>query len=101
MSIKTGKFFNVTRSVFHLESRDGHLKWKVTDLARSSGVSRQTIYTSFGNSKLEILKTALMQIPLGRTAQPEEMAGTVLYLVSDASAFATGSCIPVDGGYLI
>ncbi|MFT2091189.1 SDR family oxidoreductase [Paraglaciecola sp. 2405UD69-4] len=51
-----------------------------------------------GNDK--ILKTALMQIPLGRTAQPDEMAGTVLYLVSDASSYTTGTTVVVDGGYL-
>jgi NAD(P)-dependent dehydrogenase (short-subunit alcohol dehydrogenase family) len=51
-----------------------------------------------GNDK--ILKTALMQIPLGRTAQPDEMAGTVLYLVSDASSYTTGTTVAVDGGFL-
>lgn len=49
----------------------------------------------------EVLNTWLKQIPLRRYAQPSEMAGTILYLASDASSFATGSCITVDGGYLI
>ncbi|MEQ5839725.1 SDR family oxidoreductase [Paraburkholderia acidicola] len=43
---------------------------------------------------------ALKRIPLGRIAAPDEMAGTVLYLASDASAFTTGACINVDGGFL-
>lgn len=49
----------------------------------------------------EVLNVWLKQIPLRRYAQPSEMAGTILYLVSDASSFATGSCVTVDGGYLI
>ncbi len=38
--------------------------------------------------------------PLGRIAQPGEIAGAALYLVSDAASFTTGSCLTVDGGWL-
>ena len=60
----------------------------------------ETKFASALTSNEKILKTALRAIPLGRTAQPEEMAGTVLYLVSDASSYTTGTTITVDGGYL-
>jgi NAD(P)-dependent dehydrogenase (short-subunit alcohol dehydrogenase family) len=39
-------------------------------------------------------------VPMGRIAQPEEMAGAALYLVSDAASYTTGSCLTADGGWL-
>jgi len=42
----------------------------------------------------------MAHIPMGRHAAPDEMAGTVLYLVSPAASYTTGACINVDGGYL-
>jgi NAD(P)-dependent dehydrogenase (short-subunit alcohol dehydrogenase family) len=37
-------------------------------------------------------------IPLGRAAQPEEIAQVALFLVSDEASFVTGSAIVADGG---
>lgn len=38
------------------------------------------------------------RIPMGRLGQPEEVAATILFLVSDESSFATGACFDVSGG---
>jgi len=40
-------------------------------------------------------------IPMGRPAQPNEMAGAVLYLVSPAACYTTGTALNVDGGFLL
>jgi NAD(P)-dependent dehydrogenase (short-subunit alcohol dehydrogenase family) len=37
--------------------------------------------------------------PMGRYGDVDELQGTILYLLSDLSAFVTGVVIPVDGGY--
>ena len=49
----------------------------------------------------DIYQEAVKAIPMGRHAEPDEMAGTVLYLVSDASSYTNGECIVVDGGMTI
>ena len=48
-----------------------------------------------------IYKSAIAQIPMRRHAEPDEMAGTVLYLVSDAASYVTGECVVVDGGFTL
>jgi len=44
-------------------------------------------------------KKIIANTPVHRFGEPEEIVGTMLYLLSDTSAFVTGVIIPVDGGY--
>lgn len=49
----------------------------------------------------EVYAEMMARIPLRRHAAPDEMAGTVLYLVSDAASYTNGECIVVDGGLTV
>lgn len=40
-------------------------------------------------------------IPLGRLAEPEEIANLVEFLVSEKSSYITGSCLLIDGGFTV
>jgi 3-oxoacyl-[acyl-carrier protein] reductase len=46
----------------------------------------------------EATKAMIANTPLGRVAEPPEVAGAVRFLASDAAAFITGEVLLVDGG---
>jgi 3-oxoacyl-(acyl-carrier-protein) reductase len=46
----------------------------------------------------DVKASYLKQIPASRFAQPEEVAGVVTFLASDAAGYVSGAVIPVDGG---
>ncbi len=44
-------------------------------------------------------KTIIDHTPMGRFGEPEELIGTVIWLLSDAAKFVTGIVVPIDGGF--
>jgi len=48
--------------------------------------------------KSEILESIVGQIPMGRLARPEEIAGLVAYLASEEAGYITGANISINGG---
>ncbi|MBV6425105.1 MAG: 4-formylbenzenesulfonate dehydrogenase TsaC1/TsaC2 [Steroidobacteraceae bacterium] len=63
----------------------------ITDTKFASALTRNPV----------VLEKLLPHVPMNRVAQPDEMAGAVLYLVSPAASYTTGVALNVDGGYLI
>ena len=73
--------------------------WKVRVNAVLPGLT-ETKFASALTKNEKILNIALTQIPLARVAQPEEIAPAILYLVSDAASYVTGTTLTVDGGLI-
>jgi NAD(P)-dependent dehydrogenase (short-subunit alcohol dehydrogenase family) len=48
----------------------------------------------------EVVAEIARRTPLGRLAEPEEVADAVLFLAGHGSAMVTGHVLAVDGGYL-
>ncbi len=70
---------------------------------RVNAVLPGLVQTHFSRAILDndaIRDYAYKTIPMGRHAVPREIAGAVLYLVSDAASFTTGTSLVVDGGAL-
>jgi len=44
-------------------------------------------------------KKVVAHTPMGRYGEPEELLGTVIWLLSEGSTFVTGNVVPIDGGY--
>lgn len=59
----------------------------------------RTLLTNPDGSLTERAKTILAHTPFMRFGEPEDLYGTIHYLVSDASKFVTGTVAVVDGGF--
>ncbi|MDR3166873.1 MAG: SDR family oxidoreductase [Treponema sp.] len=66
---------------------------------RVNSVSPGPVPDPVKNPPKEFMEQLAGKTMLGRVGKPEDMAGAFIYLISDASAFTTGECICVDGGW--
>ena len=81
------------------------IKYAAIELAgkgiRCNGVSPGMVNTELIKNlpiSAEDLQKDMSQYPLKRYAEPEEVAYAIIYLLSDASSFVTGSNLVIDGG---
>jgi NAD(P)-dependent dehydrogenase (short-subunit alcohol dehydrogenase family) len=71
-------------------------------MIRVNSVNPGMIHTNIFESGVisqEQLQEDMRKYPLGRYGEPEEVAHAVIYLLSDASKWVTGSNLLIDGGY--
>jgi gluconate 5-dehydrogenase/2-deoxy-D-gluconate 3-dehydrogenase len=73
----------------------------------ASGVRVNAVAPTFARTRLteplladeEMAQQLLADTPMGRFAEPEEVAAAILFLASDAASMITGAILPVDGGW--
>ncbi|MBF4997281.1 SDR family oxidoreductase [Nocardia sp. BSTN01] len=66
---------------------------------RVNAVCPSPTYTNFAELPEEYVKVATARIPLGRLAQPDDIARAAVWLLSNGSGFVNGAVLPVDGGH--
>ncbi|HEY0190161.1 MAG TPA: glucose 1-dehydrogenase [Kofleriaceae bacterium] len=68
---------------------------------RVNAIAPGLVETKFASTLVNnpaILERVVARTPLGRHAQPPELAGPAIFLLSDAASFTTGTVLTVDGG---
>ncbi|WP_448099040.1 SDR family oxidoreductase [Luteibacter yeojuensis] len=78
------------------------IEWAASGITVNA-VSPTVVETELGKKAWagDVGERAKKQIPMGRFAQPAEIAAMVLYLLSDAAAMITGENVVIDGGYTV
>jgi len=73
----------------------------------SRGITVNAVAPGFINTDIitgmseQATQAVMGQIPLGRIAEPEEVAPLVVFLASEGAGYITGQCIHVDGGMVM
>lgn len=98
-SLTKGAVLNFTRAVAAEAGRSGVRANAVLPAFTDTPLGRQFFET---RSDPEAAKEQLLRrYPLGRLAQPEEVADAILFLASDEASFVTGHGLVVDGGFSV
>ena len=91
--------YNVTKAGVIMLTRQ--LAREIGSKVRVNAIAPGLIKTRFAEAlwgNEELLKRVLESNPMGRIGSPEEIAGAVVFLVSDAASYINGEVIVIDGG---
>ena len=100
--VRTGAPYGMSKAALHQMTRNLAVEW-AEDGIRVNAVAPWYIRTRRTSTALadpDYLDEVLARTPLGRIGEPEEVAAAVAFLCLPASAYITGECIAIDGGFL-
>ena len=94
-------FYNATKGAVSNLTRSLAIEFAQQGV-RINAVCPTTVLTELTTSVFEqypeLLRRLLERIPMGRAAQPQEVASVIAFLASDDASFVNGVNLPVDGG---
>ncbi len=92
--------YNATKAAVVQLTKNLAIEWAPLNI-RVNSISPGYIMTELAKSMVEWHEKWVPKIPQGRMADPDELQGAFLYFASDASTYATGSDLIIDGGYTL
>jgi NAD(P)-dependent dehydrogenase (short-subunit alcohol dehydrogenase family) len=93
--------YNAAKAGVNLLTKSLAVEWAQSGV-RVNAVAPGYVATELtlkGRSNPEWFGTWMRMTPMGRLAEPREVASAVLFLASDAASYVTGTVLTVDGGY--
>jgi len=95
--------YSVSKAALVMLSKTQAKEWGPAGI-RSNSICPGLVKTKFSSALWQnekLLAHMTKQLPSGKMAMPEEIAGLAVFLASEASSYCTGQTFTADGGYLI
>jgi len=95
--------YSVSKAAVIMLTQNQAKEWG-SDNIRCNAICPGLIQTKFSSAIWKndsILQQVIKNLPAGRMAQPDEMAGLALFLASNAASYCTGGVYTADGGHLL
>jgi Tropinone reductase 1 len=101
--VRSGSIYGTTKGAMNQLTKNLACEWAAEGI-RVNAVAPWYIETPLAKAVLQdqaYLENILQRTPMGRIGKPEEVAAAVAFLCMPASAYITGQCIAVDGGFTV